>query len=337
MSSPNAGHMNVSIANPVALANPKADRFLSDGTMKPLPPEDLKAIVESVDWESLRGARILVTGGTGFIGSWLVESFAKANRELSLNAQMHILTRHHSLAAPCYYPKGVKPHQGDVRILHELGCLPELTHIIHAACPADAKFTAEHPEELWSIIVDGTRSVLSYANKHCLDARILYLSSGSAVHRPWEPYGEGKRAAEMLCRMSGLQTVIARPFALVGPGLPLDKHYAIGNFIRMALEGGPVKVEGGLLVYRSYLYASDLTTCLWNLLLRGPICEPVDVGSDERLSIYDLACLVARLLKVEVDVTNKAPQPYDNYLPENPAHASVHLEEAILKTARWYE
>ena len=298
--------------------------------MKLLPREDLKAIVDSVDWEPLRGARTLLTGGTGWVGSWLVESFSAANEQHQLGATLFVLARRRV----DYPDPAVTMIEGDVINLPFMGM--DFTHVIHAACPANARMEEDDPLGLWDTIVDGTREVL-YFNQHC--KRFLYISSGAALKRPNTVYGLAKLAAEMQCRIhakNGMNIAIARPYALIGPGLPLDRHFAMGNFIRMALEGGPVKVEGGLLVYRSYLYASDLATRLWNLLLSGPICEPVDVGSDERLSIYDLACLVARLLKVEVEVTNKA-QPYDNYLPENPAHVSVHLEEAILKTARWYE
>jgi dTDP-glucose 4,6-dehydratase len=207
--------------------------------------------------------------------------------------------------------------------------------------------------------------VLDFA-RHAGAPRFLLTSSGSVYGRqlpvefvsedypvapaPVDPramHGEAKRASEMLCAIHAdatLQPTIARCFAFVGPYLPLDVHFAVGNFIRDALAGGPIRVSGDGTAVRSYLYAADLAIWLWTILLRGAAMRPYNVGSGEPVTIGDLAELVRDTLAPGAEVRIGLPAvpgaPASRYVPsverigaELGLTPTVGLAEAIGRTA----
>jgi nucleoside-diphosphate-sugar epimerase len=343
----------------------------------PVPPlfsTDLDLILRETQtlWEPMRGQQMFVTGGTGFFGCWLLESFCHINRELDLNASATVLTRNpssfsakvpHLAGDPCVHLLA-----GDVRDFE----FPDghFPFVIHAATEASARQAAEAPMEMLSTILAGTERTLEFAATHGT-ARWLLTSSGAVygkqpstiTHVPEayegapDPldsrnvYGEGKRAAELMCsvyqKTAGIECAIARCWAFCGPHLPLNAHFAIGNFIGNVLRGEPILIQGDGTPRRSYLYGADLAIWLWTILFRAPSLTPINVGSEEDLNIVELAQKVSETLDpdavIHVAGSSMPGVAASRYVPSVDRARQllglrkiVSLEESIRKTAEWY-
>ena len=330
--------------------------------MKRVAEEDLQHIVTHCpSLESLRGARLFITGGTGFFGKWLLEGLTFANAALKLDLHVTALSRDpDSFLKSAPHLDNVTFLRGDVRTLQHDG--QPYTHVIAGATAASQALNDNAPREMFDTIVEGTRRTLDFAQAAGAK-RFLFLSSGAVygaqtvTHVPEtyvgapdplsvaSAYGEGKRAAEWLCAQSGLPVTIARCFAFVGPHLPLDTHFAIGNFIRDALAGKDIIVKGDGTPRRSYLYASDLVIWLLHLLTSGANRTAYNVGSAEDLSIAELARVIAQRFGRQVQVlgTPDPNKPIARYVPDISRARDamglvpkVSLADAIEKTARFH-
>jgi nucleoside-diphosphate-sugar epimerase len=324
--------------------------------MNPL-ERDLDFILEHTAgiWDEFRGERIFITGGTGFFGCWLLESFLWANERLKLGARATVLTRD-----PAKFAKKC-PHLAESKVLEfvqgdvcERASLPDgkFSHVIHAATDSGA-YPAPSPEEMERTILRGTVMALDFATK-AVTKKFLLTSSGAIygsqqgkfghIRESWRPdsplsaYAKGKSTAEVMCRVlgesKGFETKIARGFAFVGPYLPLDAHFAIGNFIRDGLRGGPIIVNGDGTPYRSYLYAADLAIWLWTILVRGESGRAYNVGSEHALTIAELADTVASCFtpKPEVRIlgTPTPGKPAQRYVPSTQlAQTELQLKERV--------
>jgi nucleoside-diphosphate-sugar epimerase len=334
---------------------------------------DLVAANTSHLWSELRNQRIFITGGTGFIGCWLLETFCHVNRLLGLDAQAVILTRNpDAFARKCphlAFDPAVCLWQGDVRSFN----FPagDFAFVIHAATEANPKQAIEQPLEMLSTIVAGTERTLQFASAQGV-RKFLLTSSGAVYGKqpsslahvpetylggpdPLDPisvYAEGKRTAELLCSVyanrNKIECKIARCWAFCGPYLPLDLHFAIGNFIADARARRPIHVSGDGTPRRSYLYAADLAIWLWTMLFKAPPLMPFNVGSDRDVSIRELAEIVSSTLQstagIEVAQSPLAGAVPVRYVPSVDRAKQllglaeiVSLEDSIRRTAAWWD
>ena len=320
-------------------------------------------------WNELKGKRIFITGGTGFLGTWILESFVWANSKLKLNAEAVVLTRNPTNFLNKYphlaNNKALKFYEGDIKNF----TFPQgnFSHVIHAA--TESSYSKISPWEMWETIIYGTKYILEFA-KNCRAKKFLLISSGAMYGKQFgheiinerklsqfetsgliPTYSIGKFFAEYMsnlyAREQGFTCMIARCFAFFGPYLPLDLHFAIGNFIKNRLQNQAILIRGNAKAIRSYLYISDLCIWLWTILFRGRHLNAYNVGSNEKYSIMEIANIIAtsKNPKVEIKIINAHKQSIagDHLVPDISLvkkhlnlEPQINFSNALNKTMSWF-
>lgn len=295
--------------------------------------------------ESIKRSNIFISGATGFFGKWLLESLIYLNKNLNLELNIWALSRNPERFLQqfpfCKLEKCITWIKGDVRDFE----FPDakMNFIIHAATDADEKLNNQKPLIMIETIIEGTKHILDFAKEQPLEA-FLFISSGAVygeqpnqvdkiketdlffidINNSKSAYAEAKRLAEVYCSMYYnkhiLPVKIARCFSFVGPYLPLNKHFAIGNFISDAINSRNIVIKSDGSPQRSYMYPTDLVAWLLTILINGKPNTPYNVGSDESIDLKSLAELIRNVSNNPVDIIIQGKQiksvdMIDKYVP----------------------
>ena len=326
--------------------------------------DDLLLISETTEEfiKDLIGSRILITGGTGFLGTWILISLVHLNKIFSLSCEILVISRSPSsfLSKHPYLSKEKCLTFIETDILKLPGTLGSFTHVIHGA--ADTSFQANAED----VIVEGTSRLLKFYGKSNTHA-LTFLSSGAVYgEQPLHitsltedgssfeevltngSYGNSKRLAEKLIleHQEIKRVSIARCFAFLGPFMHFNRQFAIGNFIKSALEDNQINLNSDGTSIRTFLYAADFSIWVLKILLRGKNNLIMNVGSDFEISIKEAASLVSTVLgnNIEVSVNPVKSANRSRYVPSiNKARKTLdlnvwtNLEIALKKTSLWYK
>lgn len=267
-----------------------------------------------MDWSQLRGAKILMTGGTGFIGLSMLDAFKLSDAD----CELHVTTR-----------QEIEFGDGRIRRVNRFTMdLPtSITHVIHL-----------EPD----IVTNVASRLLAVTKPGC---RFLYSSSG-AVEVNGDYYAYVKANSEKMTltygKLYNIVPIIARLWAFIGPHLPLHRGYAAGDFIRDAMAGGKIVVKGNGKAVRSYLYATDLAEWTWTALVRGKSHGIYNIGSEDEITIDELASRIALEFKCQITILNNPNVPNSRYVPDTGATRSelglaqtVELPDALRMTIEW--
>jgi dTDP-glucose 4,6-dehydratase len=334
-----------------------------------LPRLALESVVEAcaLPLEELSGSRILVTGATGFVGRWILSALLHA-RELSprFDYSVVIHIRDAKSAAERLSPRTLESVDvvlGDATN-SLLGIPGELSYVVSGATPASIRSGSMDRRQVLLTAIEGTQRLIELADDRG-GFRLLNLSSGAVYGRQppdmdripedwmgvqeiWGEtalYAEGKRASEALLadasRDGILDAVQARLFAFCGPGVPLNDHLAIGNFMADVMIRRSVVVHGDGTTIRSYLDARDMAVWLLTLLVKGSSAIPYNVGSPWGRPIRDWAAICAALGGVDLAVNGTGAGIRPRYVPDIANSVALGLpipeQDPIPALTQWLE
>ncbi len=320
-------------------------------------------IMEDAEWiyarygdqlSELAGSRILVTGASGFLCSYLVDVLTTWSKpQLKIVAADNFIAASrdrltHLAASPAVE---LMPHD----VTQPIPLDGPIDYIIHGASIASPVYYRRFPLETIKVNVEGTARMLDLTR--ATGAKSMLFLSSSEIYGDPDPqfiptseeyngnvsctgpracYDESKRLGETLCatyfRLHAAPVKTIRPFNVYGPGQRLDDQRIIPDLVSAALNGGPITLFSDGRPTRSFCYARDFAAALLLVLLSSENGEAFNIGNDEEISIRAAAETVAELggngapLKVEYTVSRD-----HEYLTDNPSRRCPDLSKIRLR------
>jgi dTDP-glucose 4,6-dehydratase len=288
-------------------------------------------------FQEFDGSRVTILGGTGFIGQWLIKALDAFASNFSFSTEITIITRNSKKAQEFFANdigiclKFVECDLADMPIE-----LEGSDFFINGATPSKRKTGYDNSDAVYASTVNASNSIIQSAAKFKNIPRVLNLSSGIvygpqgvAVKNQSESsislkpetrsgYLDAKLAAELIfsnaVEIGLVRSISPRLFAFAGPGIALDEHFAVGNFLRNGLQGKPIAIKGNPETMRSYMYPTDLTIWILSALL-NPNNQNVNVGSENPIDMLRLAHIISEMTtKKGVRILNENLEA-SNYVP----------------------
>jgi nucleoside-diphosphate-sugar epimerase len=336
---------------------------------------DLEVIARRLSGEFARmaGASLLVTGGAGFLGYYLVQSALYWNDHVPPAERIRVTVYDKYVRGVPGWLMRLQHSHADLTLVRHDVCDPLPTnmdlfdYIMHAASVASPTFYRQRPIETMDANVNGLRRLLDYAVARQQAGRpisgLLFFSSSEIYGDP-DPdhiptpedyrgnvsctgpracYDEAKRYGETLCvnfaRHYGVPAKIVRPFNNYGPGLKISDGRVIPDFARDILANRPIVIFSDGSPTRTFCYVADAVVGYYKALLRGRPGEPYNIGVEApEVSVRELAERMAAIARDLFGYTGSVihqPSPDRDYLADNPSRRCPRIAKA--RTELGYE
>jgi nucleoside-diphosphate-sugar epimerase len=307
------------------------------------------------EFTAMAGRRVLMTGGAGFLGYYMVQSVLHWNDRAPADARIALTVFDNYVRGVPAWLEALDGREDltltrfDIR--HPLpDPMPEFDYIIHAAGIASPTYYRAHPLETMDANIDGLRRLLEYARSrrdqgHNFSGFIFYSSSeiygdpapdmiptaedyrgNVSCTGPRACYDESKRYGETLCvvfaKHYGVPVRMVRPFNNYGPGLKISDRRVIPDFVRDVMAGRDIVMLSDGKPMRTFCYVADAVVGYYKALVRGKDGEPYNVGIDRpEISMNDLAGRVVSTARELFDYSGRVVSGASNesdYLVDNP-------------------
>ncbi len=325
-----------------------------------------KSCVNISNLEKLRSSQILITGGTGFVGTWLTEMVIYLNENFNFNISIYLLSRNAVSKNNYSKFKYIQYIRSDIKNVKELP--NTLNYVLHAAGSPDSREHVSNPIKTIDTFYKGTQNILDLASRLPNLIKLIHFSSNKIYGSNYttipideskstidclnfqDVYAESKRISETLCKayMSELHLpiIITRPFAFIGPFQTLDKPWAVNNFIRDSMLGGPIRILGNELTTKSYMYGSDLAYFVLNILAQGKVGEAYNLGSSCPMTLVELANKIKNIINSEIEIKIRSSKDtYNETIFDIPKMTKIehhlnikpafNIEESLKRTILW--
>jgi nucleoside-diphosphate-sugar epimerase len=306
--------------------------------LNPIILEDLLEIGSAhLPWGELDGKTVLITGGSGFLASYIVQSLLVVKRLYGLNIKVNCIVRNLNSVKTRLQAWG---HEPDLQFFcHDISApladdFPVADFIIHSASHASPKYYGSDPVGTLLANSVGTKNLLDYSAKEGVK-NFLFFSSGEVYGAPLSDgglitendygyldpmsirscYAESKRIGETMCvswaHQYGLHINVVRPFHTYGPGMSLDDGRVFSDFVADIVKRRNIKLKSDGLARRPFCYIADATLGFLTVLLKGLPSQAYNVANPEaEISMKDLANVLSQLfpereIGVQFDVESK--------------------------------
>jgi nucleoside-diphosphate-sugar epimerase len=297
---------------------------------------DLKYITAgNLPWETLKNKTILISGASGFLPSYMVETLLYLNEKMNFDIKVVGLVRNLKKAEErfAYYrdSKNMKLIFQDV--CEEIKINEDIDYIIHAASLATPKLFRQDPVGTILPNVMGTTNLLKLAVEKKVKTFLYFSTTGVYGHVDESCYPikedcfgslnpadlascyiESKRMGENMCiawmHQYGVPVKIVRPAIIYGPGLKLDDGRSFADFISNIVNNQDIVLYSEGKVIRNFCYLADATLGFFIVMLKGKFGQAYNVATDHEISIIDLAKRLAekvfpeRRLKIVMKTDN---------------------------------
>lgn len=283
-------------------------------------------IVKAVDFQSLKNRKVLITGSTGLIGTYLLATLKMLNEEKKMKIKVYA---YHQSPCPKYFKlmfknQSFKFIKGDLTKHKTISKLPQVDFIIHAATYAQPQKFLQNPISTFEL---NTTTLISLLKKIKSNGKLLFISSSEVYSGskdlPYKEtdigtttpqhkracYIEGKRSGETICNIyksNGIDAKAARLSLIYGPGTKQGDQRILNQLIEFGIKEKRITLKDEGKAMRTYCFVTDAIILLWKILLHGKN-SVYNVGGISRVSIKNLAIKIGELLDVRVTIPKEKP------------------------------